>query len=114
MSQSNCQFRLPNLFAACPLTDGTNPYYKDAAAESRAWINGFDIFTDRKRAFFIQGQNELLCSHVYCFADFEQFRTTCDFVRLKKFQRYFLMFIQNALDQPPLCRRRDKRRTEWQ
>jgi hypothetical protein len=84
MSQSNCQFRLPNLFATCPLTDGINPHYKDAAAESRAWIDSFDIFTDRKRAFFIQGQNELLCSHVYCFADFEQFRTTCDFVRLEK------------------------------
>ena len=82
MSPSPRHFRLPDLLSTCPLKDATNPYYKEAAAESRAWINGYDIFTDRKRAFFIQGQNELLCSHVYCFAGFEQLRTTCDFVSL--------------------------------
>lgn len=80
MSPSPRQFRLPNLLSTCPLKDAINPYYKEAAAESRAWINSYDIFTDRKRAFFIQGQNELLCSHVYSYAGFEQLRTTCDFV----------------------------------
>jgi len=74
------QFRLPDLLSGCPLEDATNPHYKEAAAQSRAWINGYDIFTDRKRAFFIAGQNELLCSHVYSYAGFEQFRTACDFV----------------------------------
>ena len=82
MSSSPRHFCLPDLLSTCPLKDATNPYYKEAAAESRAWINSYDIFTDRKRAFFIQGQNELLCSHVYCFAGFEQLRTTCDFVSL--------------------------------
>ncbi|KAF9532586.1 isoprenoid synthase domain-containing protein [Crepidotus variabilis] len=82
MSPSVRQFRLPDLLSACPLKDGTSPHYKEAAAESRAWINSYDIFTDRKRAFFIQGQNELLCSHVYCFAGYEELRTTCDFVNL--------------------------------
>ncbi|KAF5327834.1 hypothetical protein D9619_004382 [Psilocybe cf. subviscida] len=76
------QVRLPNLFDACPLTASTNPYYKEAAAESRAWINSYDIFSDRKRAFFVQGQNELLCSYVYPYAGYEQFRTACDFVNL--------------------------------
>ncbi|KAH9481651.1 Bifunctional terpene synthase Agr4 [Psilocybe cubensis] len=76
------QFVLPDLLESCPLKDATNPYYKEAAAESRAWINGYDIFTDRKRAEFIQGQNELLCSHVYWYAGREQLRTTCDFVNL--------------------------------
>jgi len=80
MTSSPRQFILPDLLSNCPLKDATNPYYKEAAAESRAWINSYDIFTDRKRAFFIQGQNELLCSHVYSFAGFEQLRTTCDFV----------------------------------
>jgi hypothetical protein len=80
MSPSTSQFTIPDLHSICPLKDATNPWYKQAAAESRAWINSYNIFTDRKRAFFIQGSNELLCSHVYAYADYEQFRTTCDFV----------------------------------
>ncbi|KAJ2922852.1 hypothetical protein H1R20_g14238, partial [Candolleomyces eurysporus] len=82
MPPSMSQFTIPDLLSICPLKDATNPCYKQAAAESRAWINGYNIFTDRKRAFFIQGSNELLCSHVYAYADYEQFRTTCDFVNL--------------------------------
>ncbi|KDR78905.1 hypothetical protein GALMADRAFT_1278404 [Galerina marginata CBS 339.88] len=81
-STSARQFYLPDLLASCPLNDATNPHYKEAAAESRAWINSYDIFTDRKRAFFVQGCNELLCSHVYSYAGREQLRTTCDFVNL--------------------------------
>jgi hypothetical protein len=80
MRSRETQFTLPDLLAGCPLEDATNPWYKQAAAESRAWINSYNIFTDRKRAFFIQGSNELLCSHVYCYAGYEQFRTCCDFV----------------------------------
>lgn len=76
------QFRIPDLHADVPLKDSTNPHYRAAAAESRAWINSFHIFKNRKRVDFIQGLNELLCSHVYCFAGYEQFRTTCDFVSL--------------------------------
>lgn len=79
-SQLTMQFTLPDLLTGCPLKDGTNPYYKEAAAESRAWVNSFNIFNNRKRADFIQGLNELLCSHAYCYAGYEQFRTTCDFV----------------------------------
>ena len=86
MSPPANQFRLPDLLSACSLKDETNPHYKEAAAESRAWINSYDVFTDRKRAFFIQGQNELLCSHVYSYADAEQFRTTCDYVGLENLE----------------------------
>ncbi|KAF9000618.1 isoprenoid synthase domain-containing protein [Cyathus striatus] len=75
-------FRLPDLLSICPLKDSTNSHYKEAAAESRAWINSYNVFTDRKRAFFVQGSNELLCSHVYSYAGYEQFRTCCDFVNL--------------------------------
>jgi hypothetical protein len=75
------QFILPDLFVLCPLKGSTNPYYKEAGAESAAWINSYNIFTDRKRAFFVQGCNELLVSHAYPYAGYEQFRTCCDFVR---------------------------------
>lgn len=78
---SSRQFRIPDLFASCSLKAVTNPYYKEAAAESRAWINSYNVFTDRKRADFVQGQNELLCAYVYPYAGYEKFRTTCDFVR---------------------------------
>ncbi|KAF9453461.1 terpenoid synthase [Macrolepiota fuliginosa MF-IS2] len=76
------QFILPDLLTGCPLKDGTNPYYREAGADSRAWINSFHIFANRKRADFVQGLNELLCSHAYCYTGYEQFRTTCDFVNV--------------------------------
>lgn len=74
------QFTLPDLKSQCPFKGSTNPHYVDASVESRAWINSFNIFTDRKRAFFMQGSNELLVSHTYPYAGYEQFRTVCDFV----------------------------------
>ena len=78
------QFYLPDLLAlSTPFKGSTNPHYKRGAAESRAWINSFNVFTDRKRAFFIQGCNELLVSHTYPYAGYEQFRTCCDFVSIQ-------------------------------
>lgn len=76
------QFVLPDLFPLVPFKGSTNPHYVKAAAESSAWINSYNVFTDRKRAFFIQGSNELLVSHTYPYAGYEQFRTCCDFVNL--------------------------------
>ncbi|KAH0585068.1 Pentalenene synthase [Termitomyces sp. J132] len=82
MTPSSNQFLLPDLLAACPLDGGVNPHYEKGAAESRAWINSYNVFTDRKRAFFVLGSNERLVSRAYKYADFEQFRTCCDFVNL--------------------------------
>ena len=76
------QFRLPDLHAVCPFEDATNPHYLRASAESSAWVDSYNIFTDRKRAYFLQGLSELLVSHAYPFADYEQFRACCDFVNL--------------------------------
>lgn len=80
MTFSLNQFLLPDLLATCSLEGGVNPHYEKGAAESRTWINSYDVFTDRKRAFFVLGLNELLVSRVYNYADFEHFRTCCDFV----------------------------------
>ncbi|KAL0574236.1 Sesquiterpene synthase 10 [Marasmius crinis-equi] len=76
------QFLLPDLLAICPLKGSINPHYRDAGSESSAWINSYDIFTDRKRAYFVQGCNELLVAHTYPHAGYEEFRTCCDFVNL--------------------------------
>ena len=74
------QYILPDLLSLCPFPSGlTNPHYKDAAAKSRAWINSYNIFNDKKRESFAQGNNELLVSFVYPYAGYEQFRTCCDF-----------------------------------
>lgn len=76
-------FYLPDLLSLSkPFKGSTNSHYRKAAAESRAWVNSYNIFTDRKRAFFIQGYNELLVSHTYPHAGYEEFRTICDFVNL--------------------------------
>jgi len=74
------QFTLPDLHSMCPLEDATNPHHKSAAAESRAWINSFKVFSDEKRAEFIAGSNELLVSHSYPSAPYERFRVCCDFI----------------------------------
>ncbi|KAF9266511.1 terpenoid synthase [Marasmius fiardii PR-910] len=76
------QFVLPDLLAICPLKSAINPHHHEAAGQSSAWINSYDMFTDRKRAYFIQGCNELLVAHTYPYAPYEEFRTCCDFVNL--------------------------------
>ena len=73
---------LPDLLSICPIKGSTNPHYEAAAAESRAWVNGFNIFHGEKLTFFLTGSNELLVSHTYPYAGYEQFRTACDFVNL--------------------------------
>ncbi|CCM04975.1 uncharacterized protein FIBRA_07173 [Fibroporia radiculosa] len=82
MSSAARQFVLPDLLAAVPFKGATSQHYTKAAAESSAWVNSYNLFGDRKRAEFIQGSNELLVSHTYPYADYEQFRTCCDFVNL--------------------------------
>jgi hypothetical protein len=76
------KFVLPDLLSICPIKGSTSPHYETAAAESRAWVNGFNIFHGEKLAFFLTGSNELLVSHTYPYAEYEQFRTACDFVNL--------------------------------
>lgn len=75
-------FTLPDLIAMCPLKDATNPHHGKAARESSAWIDSYNFFADRKRMEFVMGCNELLVSHAYPYANYEQFRTVCDFVNL--------------------------------
>ncbi|KAH9940985.1 isoprenoid synthase domain-containing protein [Amylocystis lapponica] len=82
MSSTLQQFILPDLLAICPLTGSTSSHHARAALESSAWVDSYHIFVDRKRAYFIQGSNELLVSHTYPRAEYEQFRTVCDFVNL--------------------------------
>ena len=75
-------FVLPDLFSICPIKGSTNPHYEAAAAESRAWVNAFNIFHGEKLKFFLAGSCELLVSHTYPYAEYEQFRTACDCVNL--------------------------------
>lgn len=83
MDNSATHFFLPDLFKVCPLPlGGANEHYAVGAAESRAWIDAFDMFADKKRAEFIQGCNELLVSRTYPYVGKEEFRTCCDFVNL--------------------------------
>ncbi|KAH8831311.1 isoprenoid synthase domain-containing protein [Flagelloscypha sp. PMI_526] len=77
------QFVLPDLVTACERFERqTNPHHALAGAESRAWLESYQMFSDNKKVFIASGQNELLVSHCYPFADYENFRTICDFVNL--------------------------------
>ena len=75
-------FVLPDLHAVTPFVGSFNPHYASASIESSEWFNSYRVLSDRKRAFFLQGGSELLCAHAYPYADYERFRTTCDFVNL--------------------------------
>lgn len=71
---------LPDLVGLCPFPYSSNPHCEQAGAESAAWIERYNVFRDRKRAFFMQTCSELLVSRAYPYADFEGARTCCDFV----------------------------------
>jgi hypothetical protein len=83
MTQSPCHFVLPDLFSlSSAFHSASNPFWKRGAVESRRWVDSYAVFADRRRAFFLQGQSELLCSHCYPYAGYEEFRTCCDLVNL--------------------------------
>ncbi|KAH9856523.1 terpenoid synthase [Lenzites betulinus] len=79
---STSSFVLPDLHAVTPFKGSFNPHYTEAAAESSEWVNSYNVLSDKKRAFFLQGGSELLCAHAYPYADHEHLRTCCDFVNL--------------------------------
>lgn len=50
------QFVLPDLYSSCPFNGRSNPAHGEAGAESRAWLESYDMFTDRKKAFIVSGK----------------------------------------------------------
>ncbi|KAH7884649.1 terpenoid synthase [Phlebopus sp. FC_14] len=83
MAPSTSQIVLPDLLSSCPLKFGeANPHYKEAGAESKAWINAYNVVSIDKRASFDRCYTELLCSRVYPYAGYEELRTCCDLINL--------------------------------
>lgn len=82
MSTAQSSFILPDLFSICTFAASVNPHYKDAGAESAAWIDKFNVFAGQKRAFFVKSNSELLVAHAYPYAGYEEFRTVCDFMNI--------------------------------
>ncbi|KAH9895892.1 terpenoid synthase [Cubamyces lactineus] len=81
-SQRTTSFVLPDLHAITPFIGSFNPHYAKVAPESSAWTDSFRALSDRKRAFFLQGGNELLCAYAFPYADEERYRAACDFLNL--------------------------------
>ena len=74
---------LPDLLAhSSAFTDATSPHWARASEESLAWVMSYDVFNDRRHAALANCQGELLVSHTYCYADYDEFRTVCDFINL--------------------------------
>ncbi len=73
---------LPDLVSSCPFKWSVNPHYERARDESGAWIDGFKVFTDRKRALFNSYNSELLPALAYPFAGVDELSTCCDFRNL--------------------------------
>ncbi|KIJ66684.1 hypothetical protein HYDPIDRAFT_85809 [Hydnomerulius pinastri MD-312] len=78
------QFYLPNLFETCPLKMGVifPGDYEGIGAESKAWINAFDVFTERQRNIFNKTNSELLTARAFPYVSTENFRTCCDCLNL--------------------------------
>jgi len=76
------QFTLPDLHSMCPFKVATNPHYDTVAAQSRAWVNSFKLFSDEKRAQLIANKNELLVAHGHPFTSPERLRVCCDVVNI--------------------------------
>lgn len=82
-TNSSTQYRLPDLVSlSTSFTDATNLHWTRASIESNEWINSYNVFSDRRSVFFRQGQSELLASHAWPYAGYEEFRTCCDYVNL--------------------------------
>lgn len=83
MSAQRMCLVLPDLRAACPLKFGAaNPHYERAGTESRAWFSSQNILSGKRDPIASCGYNELLCSRVYPYANYKEFRACCDFINL--------------------------------
>ncbi|CAL1716774.1 unnamed protein product [Somion occarium] len=82
MASTTATYKLADLIPLVPLHGRTNPHYAAAAAESSRWVLSFNVFSGRKREFFAQSRSELLCSHAYPYAGYEELRTCCDFANI--------------------------------
>ena len=82
MSSSPKSFVLPDLIPLLPFKGAFNAHYERASKSSSAWVDGYRIVPDRKRAFFQQGGSELLCAYAYSYAGYEELRTTMDLVNI--------------------------------
>lgn len=79
---STRQYILPDLISLCPFPYSSNPHCEKAGAESAAWLESYDIFRDRKRAFFAILCAELLVSRAYPYTGYEEARTCCDMLNI--------------------------------
>lgn len=82
MSKLPSSFVLPDLLTLVNFPFAQSPHYKQAGKESAAWIDGFNMFKDRKKVEFIQSCTELLVSYFYPTASYEKFRVCCDFMNI--------------------------------
>jgi hypothetical protein len=83
MAPASSRLILPDLFSiSTPFHDATNPFWKRATAESRRWVTDYADLADHPRALFFQCQNELLVSHCYPYAGYDEFRVCCDIMNL--------------------------------
>ena len=75
-------FTLPDLPRVCPFSPFFNPHFESVASESKAWIDGFGILSERQQRYFSTSAFELLAAHTYPYADREGYRTSCDYLNV--------------------------------
>jgi len=75
-------FTIPDLQGACPFSLSSNPHYESVTPKSRAWINSFEVLSDRRQRHVSSAAPELLTSYAYPYADEERFRAACDFMNI--------------------------------
>ena len=78
--EQGVEFSLPNLFVISPFKPSLNPHYKQAGAESAAWVDSFRFFDGKVREHFIHSDFELLAALAFPKANYDDFKTICDYM----------------------------------
>lgn len=74
---------IPDLLRlSTPFTSSMNIHWVKAASESSAWVSRYNVFTDQKLTEFVSYSLELLVAYTYPHANYDTFRTCCDFMNL--------------------------------
>ncbi|KAH8111225.1 terpenoid synthase [Phellopilus nigrolimitatus] len=82
---SQITFKLPDLFAMCEaakLTSSVNPRYKEAGAESAAWISSYKLLGPDTRAFFDNLNSAIFVGCTYPYAGYNELKMSCDYLNL--------------------------------
>ncbi|KAH8111216.1 terpenoid synthase [Phellopilus nigrolimitatus] len=90
-------YKLPDLISMCNLSSSIHPRYKEAGAESAAWISSYEPLGPETRAFFDKLDTAILSGLAYPYAGYKELRMCCDYINVL-FAMDEVTDVQNGAD----------------